>query len=128
MTSLLRPLVEALELLGFATTEGGVLHLPESGEAFLEADILERKVIFGRCLLERVPLARHITAAIEADEDHRVSEERFLTELNEFFTDEEAERVLEVLVAWGRYAEIFAYDYDSGEFSLENPTAEESTD
>ena len=122
------PLVEALELLGFATTEGGVLHLTDSGEAFLEADILERKVIFGRCLLERVPLARHITAAIEADEDHRVSEERFLTELNEFFTDEEAERVLEVLVAWGRYAEIFAYDYDSGEFSLENPTAEETTD
>ena len=122
------PLVEALELLGFATTDGGVLHLTDSGQAFLDADILERKVIFGRSLLERVPLARHITAAIEAEEDHRVSEERFLTELNEFFTDEEAERVLEVLVAWGRYAEIFAYDYDSGEFSLENPTAEETTD
>ncbi len=122
------PLVEALELLGFATTEGGVLHLTDSGDAFLEADILERKVIFGRSLVERVPLARHITAAIEAEDGHRVSEERFLTELNEFFTDEEAERVLEVVVAWGRYAEIFAYDYDSGEFSLENPTAEEAAD
>lgn len=122
------PLVEALDLLGFATTDGGVLHLTASGGAFLDADILERKVIFGRSLLERVPLARHITAAIEAEEDHRVPEERFLTELNEFFTDEEAERVLEVVVAWGRYAEIFAYDYDSGEFSLENPTAEEAAD
>ncbi len=122
------PLVEALDLLGFATTDGGVLHLSDSGEAFLEADILERKVIFGRSLMERVPLARHITDAIEKDDDHRVPEERFLAELNEFFTDEEAERVLEVVVAWGRYAEIFAYDYDSGEFSLENPTAEESSD
>lgn len=122
------PLVEALDLLGFATTDGGVLHLTASGNAFLDADILERKVIFGRSLVERVPLARHITAAIEAEDDHRVPEERFLTELNEFFTDEEAERVLEVVVAWGRYAEIFAYDYDSGEFSLENPTAEETTD
>ena len=120
------PLVEALDLLGFATTDGGVLRLTDSGNAFLEADILKRKVLFGRVLLERVPLARHITAAIEAENDHRVSEERFLTELNQFFTDEEAERVLEVVVAWGRYAELFAYDYDSGEFSLEDPTAEEA--
>jgi len=122
------PLVEALELLGFATVGGGAIRLTQTGRVFLEADILERKVIFGRALLERVPLARHITAAIEADEAHRVDEERFLSELNEFLTDEEAERVLEVVVAWGRYAEIFAYDYDSGVFSLEDPAAEETAD
>ncbi|MGH8128042.1 MAG: nitrate/sulfonate/bicarbonate ABC transporter ATP-binding protein [Gammaproteobacteria bacterium] len=122
------PLVEALDLLGFAGVDNGALYLTPSGTAFLEADILERKVIFGRALLERVALARHITGAIEAESDHRVDEEVFLTELNQFFTDEEAERVLEVVVAWGRYAELFAYDYDSGVFSLENPTAEETTD
>lgn len=75
-------------------------------------------------MLERVPLARHIVSAIEAEEDHKVDEELFLSELNESLTEEETRRVLEVVVAWGRYAEIFAYDYDSGEFSLENPTAE----
>ncbi len=122
------PLVEALELLGFAAVDDGVLSLTPSGNAFLEADILERKVIFGRTLLKRVALAHHITAAIEAESDHRVDEERFLTELNEFFTDEEVERVLEVVVAWGRYAELFAYDYDSGVFSLENPTVEGTSD
>jgi hypothetical protein len=26
------------------------------------------------------------------------------------------------VTAWGRYAEVFAYDDDSGTFSLENPT------
>jgi hypothetical protein len=26
------------------------------------------------------------------------------------------------VIAWGRYAEAFAYDDDSGMFSLENPT------
>ena len=121
------PQVEALQLLGFATVDNGVLHLSESGHAFLEADILERKVIFGHALMERVPLARRIRAAIEAEADHRVDEERFLAELNETLTDEEAERVLDMVVAWGRYAEIFAYDYDSGVFSLENPTTEETT-
>ena len=122
------PVVEALELLGFATVGGGAIRLTETGRGFLEADILGRKVTFGRALIERVALARHITAAIEAEPDHRVDEELLLKELNEFMTDEEAERVLEVLVAWGRYAEIFAYDYDSGVFSLENPTAEEAAD
>jgi NitT/TauT family transport system ATP-binding protein len=29
---------------------------------------------------------------------------------------------LRAVTAWGRYAEVFAYDDDSGTFSLENPT------
>ncbi len=119
------PVVEGLELLGFAKVDAGSLHLTATGAAFLAADILKRKVIFGRALRERVPLAVHITEAIEAEDDHRVEEDRFLAELNESLTEEEAQRVLEVVVAWGRYAEIFAYDYDTSEFSLENPTAEE---
>ncbi len=118
------PLIEALELLGFARVEEGRLRIVDRGAAFLDADILERKVIFGQALLERVPLARHIVATIESSEDHEVDEEQFLAELNESLTEEETRRVLDVAVAWGRYAEIFAYDSDSGEFNLENPTAE----
>ncbi|MGH8273714.1 MAG: nitrate/sulfonate/bicarbonate ABC transporter ATP-binding protein [Gammaproteobacteria bacterium] len=117
--------VEGLELLGFAEVKAGSLHLTATGANFLAADILERKVIFGRALRERVPLVRHITDAIATEGDHKVDEDRFLSRLNESLTEEEAQRVLEVVVAWGRYAEIFAYDYDDGEFSLENPTAEE---
>ncbi|HEX5313434.1 MAG TPA: nitrate/sulfonate/bicarbonate ABC transporter ATP-binding protein [Gammaproteobacteria bacterium] len=120
------PPIEALELLGFATLDGGAVHLTESGHAFLQADILQRKVLFGGVLMERVPLARRIRSEIESEADHRVDEERFLVALNESLSDEEAERVLEVVVAWGRYAEIFAYDYDSGIFSLENPSTEEA--
>ena len=29
--------------------------------------------------------------------------------------------MLETVINWGRYAELFAYDYDSGVLSLENP-------
>ncbi len=118
------PLVEALELLGFAHTGDGRIRLSEAGKAFLKADILERKPLFRHAVLDRVPIVRHIYKTICAEEDHRVNEEQFLAALNESLSDEEAERVLEVIVAWGRYAELFAYDYDSGEFSLENPTAD----
>jgi len=35
-------------------------------------------------------------------------------------SEEEAERVLETVINWGRHAEIFAYDYDDEVLSLEN--------
>ena len=37
-------------------------------------------------------------------------------------SEEEAHEVLETVINWGRYAELFAYDYDRGVLSLENPT------
>ena len=32
-----------------------------------------------------------------------------------------AARVLQVIFDWGRYAELFAYDYQTGVFSAANP-------
>jgi NitT/TauT family transport system ATP-binding protein len=32
--------------------------------------------------------------------------------------------VLQVIVDWGRYAELFAYNYGAGVFSAENPGEE----
>jgi len=41
--------------------------------------------------------------------------------LEDYLTEGEAERVLRTVIEWGRYAELFAYDYNSGVLSLENP-------
>jgi NitT/TauT family transport system ATP-binding protein len=35
---------------------------------------------------------------------------------------EDVELTLRAVIGWGRYGEVFAYDDDSGTFSLENPT------
>ena len=51
----------------------------------------------------------------------RAPESRFLRELEDFLTEDEAKRVLQAIVDWGRYAELFAYDYRTGVFSAENP-------
>jgi len=51
---------------------------------------------------------------------HRAPAARFQRELEDHLSEEEAERVLETVIDWGRYAEIFAYDYDSAVLSLEN--------
>jgi NitT/TauT family transport system ATP-binding protein len=37
-------------------------------------------------------------------------------------SEENADRTLRAVISWARYAEVFAYDEDSGVFSLENPT------
>ena len=53
---------------------------------------------------------------------HSAPEARFLAELEDHLSEEEAHEVLETVINWGRYAELFAYDYDRGVLSLENPT------
>ncbi|MGE3318669.1 MAG: nitrate/sulfonate/bicarbonate ABC transporter ATP-binding protein [Candidatus Berkiella sp.] len=114
------PLTEALEILHFATVSKGDITLTEDGKRFADATILERKKIFAK-QLENLPLAKHIRETLDNRPNHRESEEYFLRELEEHFTEAEAGRILTVMIDWGRYAEIFAYDYDSGILSLENP-------
>jgi len=81
-------------------------------------------VVFGEHLLKRVPLAAHIRRVLDERPSQRAPSSRFLRELEDYLSEEEAGRVLEVIVDWGRYAEIFAYDYEAGIFSTENPGAE----
>jgi len=115
------PILEALELLQFANVSSGAIKLTEAGKAFAEADILDSKKIFAKHLLEHVPLVRHICKTLDEKRGHKASEERFLTHLEDHFTEKEAERILRTVIDWGRYAELFAYDYNTGTLSLENP-------
>ena len=115
------PLTEVLEILNFAQTREGDIELTQAGKIFAEADILERKKLFAKQLLTNVPLARHIRQSIDQRGGHRISKEQFLEELENHLSEKEALRVLRIAIDWGRYAEIFAYDDNSGILSLENP-------
>jgi NitT/TauT family transport system ATP-binding protein len=115
------PLTEALDILRFAQITRGHLILMSAGKAFIDADILHRKQLFAEHLLKYIPLARHIREVLDSNPQHRVEEEFFLNELEAFLSEEESERLLKVIIDWGRYAELFAYDYDAGILSLENP-------
>ncbi|KPJ67468.1 MAG: nitrate ABC transporter ATP-binding protein [Coxiella sp. DG_40] len=115
------PITDALEILRFARVSEGDIELSEAGKMFSDADILQRKKIFANHLIKYVPLARHIRHVLDERPGHRASEERFLGELEDYLSEEVAEEVLETVIEWGRYAEIFAYDYNEGQLSLENP-------
>lgn len=115
------PLLEALEILGFAKVSEGDIQLEDLVKRFAEADLQTRKKLFAECLLEKIPLARYIRRILDEKIGHYVSEERFLTKLEDYFSEKEAERVLTTMIDWGRYAELFAYDFNTGTLSLENP-------
>ncbi|QMT61762.1 MULTISPECIES: ABC transporter ATP-binding protein [unclassified Legionella] len=115
------PILETLEILGFAKVSAGDIQLSDLGKQFAEADLQERKQLFAQRLLEKVPLARYIRRVLDEKVGHRVSEERFLSKLEDYLSEKEADRVLRTMIDWGRYAEIFAYDFNTGILSLENP-------
>lgn len=115
------PLTELMEILGFAKVTDVDVELTAAGKLFANADILDRKKIFAAHLLKYVPLAQHIRRVLDERPGHRASSARFLSELEDHLSEQEAERVLRVVIDWGRYAEIFAYDSNSGMLSLENP-------
>ncbi len=114
------PLIETLQLLGFANVSGGDIELTPVGRAYADADMLARKQIFAEGLLKHVPLAAHIRRVLDERPGQRAPAARFLRELEDHLSEEEAERVLDTLINWGRHAEIFAYDYDTEVLSLEN--------
>lgn len=115
------PLTEVLEILRFAQVKEGDLVLSPAGKLFADADILERKRIFATHLIRYVPLAKHIRRVLDERPGHRATRDRFLNELEDLLSEEEAERVLRIVIDWSRYAEIFAYDNNTGILSLENP-------
>lgn len=114
-------LIEVLEILRFMYLEEGDIVLTPIGRAFADADILSRKTIFAQQLLAHVPLVRHILRILEERHNQSATEARFLIELQDTLTEETSKEVLTIAIDWGRYAELFAYNVNTGLLSLEDP-------
>ncbi|MBV9891680.1 MAG: AAA-associated domain-containing protein [Rhizobacter sp.] len=108
------PTYEALSLLGLAVVEKGDIALTPLGSRYALAEHAERQSIFGQQLLAHVPLAKRIRADLQAEPAGALSEERLLELLAERLDAEAASRTLEILIEWGRYGEVFEYDYNAG--------------
>ncbi len=115
----LLPLVDASVLLGLARVEEGDTILTEEGTVFAEAPMLQRKDLFRRILTQRPTLVTRIHTALVAKKNHRLHEEFFLELFEEHFSAAEARRQLNTAIELGRFAELFAYDADTGELVLE---------
>ena len=118
------PACEALSLMGLALVEKGDISLTPRGRLYAGAEQAVRQKIFGQQLLEHVPLVAHIHHELHAESSGTLPEKPLLEVLaEEFLKPDEAKRVLEVAVEWGRYGELYEYDYHTGRLTLpeENP-------
>jgi NitT/TauT family transport system ATP-binding protein len=73
-----------------------------------------------------VPLVSAIRQVLDQRPNHRASAVRFRDELEDHMSPEYAEETLRTVIAWGRYAEIYEYDEEAQQFSLEEEEEEDA--
>jgi NitT/TauT family transport system ATP-binding protein len=115
------PLGETLQLLKFAEFEEADIKLTPLGRRFVDMDVDQRKKVFGEQLLANIPLASHIKRVLDERPTHRAPASRFREELEDYMSEDYAERTLRAIINLGRYGELFAYDENAQTFSYENP-------
>src|SRR5271154_4971464 len=107
------PVAEAMQMFHFAEVEGGDIKLTDTGKQFAELGTDDRKKLFQKQLLAYIPLATHIRRVLQERTNHVAPKSRFLDELEDHMSTEDAEHTLRAVTAWSRFAELFAYDDDS---------------
>ncbi len=112
-------LVDGVVLLGLATVDRADLELTDTGKTLVAADILASKHLFAHQARQRAPLFRAICQSLATTKDGTLPERFFLDLLCRGFSEEEARHQLDIAIDWGRYAELFDYDANTGELTLE---------
>ena len=94
--------------------------LTDLGREFALADTDTRKVIFAKSLRAHVPLLAAIRRTLDERWNHRASAVRFSDELEDHMSPDYAENTMRTAISWGRYAELYSYDQEAQQFSLED--------
>ena len=112
------PTFEALTMLGLAQVESADIMLTPLGQRYAAAEQAERQDLFGRQVLANVPLASRIRLALDEAESGALSELPFIELLEETMKETRARRTLNIAVEWGRYGELYEYDFHGKRLTL----------
>jgi len=99
--------VKGLEMLDLVETPKRSVHLTPLGRRFVEASMDERKLIWRDQLME-LKLFRVVRELLDLREGELPKEE-LIQEISTRLPMEDPEQTFETIVAWGRFAELFAY-------------------
>jgi NitT/TauT family transport system ATP-binding protein len=119
-------LTQALSLLDLAKRVEGAIHITALGRRYAEGTHPLRRAIFGQQLLAHVPLVAHIRHRLESEPTGQLAEKHFLNLLHATLDIPSSEKVLQTAVEWGRYGEVFEYDFHTGMIQL--PQGREASD
>jgi NitT/TauT family transport system ATP-binding protein len=120
--------VKAAEMLDLVDTPKNEVVMTQLGWYFLAAPIPAQKTLFKRQIL-KLRLFQMLTSRLQEAAEGRISADEVMEELAKLLPYDQPAKLLEVLVEWGRYAEILDYDENARTVSLkvEEPAeAEES--
>jgi NitT/TauT family transport system ATP-binding protein len=103
------PSVDFAEALQLLKVSDGRASFTDLGKKLLSKTIRERKTIL-RDQLRKTTLFKALLRALESSPEHRLTEE----EMNRLieFTTAPADELVQNIINWGRYAELFRYDPD----------------
>jgi hypothetical protein len=101
------PSVEFAEALGLIKVQDGRISFAETGSKLVAGTIRERKSIL-REQLKRTTLFRALLNALESAPDRQLSENEMLRIFE--LTPAPADAVVQNIINWGRYTELFRYD------------------
>ena len=111
------PVAEALQMLRFAESTAATSGSPRWASTSPMPSRRAQAASSRAHLLSYVPLAAHIRRVLDERASHtRARKSRFIDELEDHMTEDAAEETLRAMISWARYAELFAYDDDTGTF------------
>lgn len=120
-------IVKTAEMLDLVDTpKDDVLMMP-TGWYFLAAPVPQRKTLFREAIM-RLRIFQILTARLAQAPEQRIKDDDVLEMLASLLPYDQPSKLLETLVAWGRYAEILDYDQDAGVIYLLPPEEEAAED
>jgi NitT/TauT family transport system ATP-binding protein len=109
--------VEFLSCLGLVEVIGSDVALSEVGNRIASSGIPGRRRLFAELAI-RLPLIREIMEALVGQSTRSLPRGKLLEALGAQSCAQDADRVFDHVVAWGRYAGLFSYDAKTAQVTL----------
>ena len=119
--------VKAAEMLGLVDTPKDDVLMTQAGWYFLAAPLPARKALFRQAIM-KLRLFQMLASRLAEAPEERIDADSVLEELGKLLPYDQPARLLETLVAWGRYAELIDFDQDTNTVHLYQASADEEED
>jgi NitT/TauT family transport system ATP-binding protein len=114
--------VKAAEMLDLVDTPKDDVLMTEAGWYFLAAPTAVRKTLFRQAIM-KLRLFQMVTSRLAEAPDGRIDADSVLEELGTLLPYDQPAKLLETLIAWGRYAELIDFDQDTNTVHLHEGSA-----
>jgi NitT/TauT family transport system ATP-binding protein len=120
-------IVKAAEMLDLVDTPKDDVLMTQPGWYFLAAPAPARKTLFRQAIM-KLRLFQMVTAHLAEAPDGRIDADSVLEELGTLLPYDQPAKLLETLIAWGRYAELIDFDQNTNSVYLHEASEDEDED